>query len=35
MAKELNVTVEEVLDLVKSARLPLYHRRSDGGVQAY
>jgi hypothetical protein len=34
MARELNVSVDEVLELVKSARLPLYHRRSDGIIQA-
>jgi hypothetical protein len=35
MAKELNVPVEEVLELVKSARLPVYHRRTDGAIQAH
>jgi hypothetical protein len=35
MSKELNVSVDEVLELVKSARLPVYHRRTDGAIQAH
>lgn len=34
MSKELNVSVDEVLELVKSARLPVYQRRADGVIQA-
>ena len=35
MAKELNVTVDEVLELIHSTRLPNYRQGSDGVVEAY